>query len=144
MGAVICTFNESDSSSSVHQLSLRLFAQQPAQLALHSFQQRGVGLGIEAAHPPPVASKPHLHRLRAARLAQDYADVHVFVAHRVRHVAQQLKLAVPPMDCAAHSSKWSGLSGQGSVVSAQSSGLSGQGSDVARQLTKARELSPQH
>src|SRR5208337_3587749 len=91
------------------QPALRIILQAPPQLAFHPFEQRGVGLRIEAAHPPPVAGKPDewglwaacLH-LPAALLFQNHPDMHILVPHRIRHIPEQLKLACPPLVSAIH------------------------------------------
>src|SRR5215472_3033357 len=63
------------------------FPQFLAQIALQSFQDFHIDLGIKAAYTRPVMSKAYF---RAARGRQQHQpDVHKLVLHRVRGVAQQ-------------------------------------------------------
>ncbi len=84
----------------LHQSVIRLLLEPPSQLALHSFEKRGVRIRIKAANAAPVVreldSSVSRFCTRPGRLAQDHADVNILVPHRVRHVPQQLKLACKP------------------------------------------------
>ena len=88
-----------------HQPAPGLQLQPLPQFALHAFKQRRIGVRIEAAHPPPVAGKTHLSSRRLVlgrRFAQDHADVHILVPHRIRHIPEQSKLALSTMAFAVH------------------------------------------
>ena len=69
-----------------HHLAVGVMTQPLAQFGFHAFQHRGVGVGIEAAHAPPVAREAQLHcglagPCSSALLAQKHADMHELIAH---------------------------------------------------------------